>query len=136
MTITFNQVKEIYKKVAKANGFYIRPWLTLNSSLDVNASMTIFNIKIYQGSLDLYNEDELACVLGHELSHLQFKHLFGLVRNHEKEFDADKVGAKYAANAGYNVIIGRERFKKDAYAASDTHPSSEDRYSVLVKQGW
>ncbi len=128
----FKQAKEIYMKIAKANGFYIYPWLTLYDSAAMNASCKVFWIRLYQGALDGYNEHELALTLGHELAHLRFRHIFGITDAYEKEYEADRIGAEYMIKAGYDINKGMRKFKKwGKRPISETHPSPRDRYNTL-----
>lgn len=119
--------KQIYKKIAKANNFWIRPWLVITDNPKMNAICHLFWINLYQGCVDNYTEDEMAFVLAHELAHLRFSHFLNLQSPYVQEYEADQLGAQYMAKAGYDLKKGVQVFKKWKNIATDTHPSSKAR---------
>lgn len=121
--------------------------ISVDPSNILNAYNTGDSIVIYQGLIDkVTNDDELALVIGHEMSHSTLMHMgdSGLNPSNDPalqsilESQADKMGAIYMMKAGYDICKGREFFKimgidpKEAdFPKGDDHPSDGYRYKQL-----
>ena len=127
----FNQAKSIYKTLAKANGFYIRPWLHNSDDMEINAYNHHLWITLNRGACEAYNVDEMAFMLAHELGHFKFRHIFKLGNAYDREYEADRLAAQYMANAGFNTLSGIKILLKKNAPATGTHPASLDRYNAL-----
>lgn len=125
--------KEVYKRLCKANGFYIRPFLRISSDKSVNAHNLYWKIEICQGAIDAYSEDEMALLLGHELAHLNWRDVFNIGNDWEREYKADRVGAKYMQKAGYSLSRALSKFDKMKQVTSASHPHPHDRRKALEK---
>jgi beta-barrel assembly-enhancing protease len=123
---TFGDAQAVYNQLVKANHIYNAPYLSLSASGSINAHNGFFGIVINQGMLDfLKNNNELAVVLGHELAHFT-QHDHG--SNYAVEYRADRIGAIYAGNAGYNRCEGVKLLLRFPHVRSKDHPYNNDRY--------
>ena len=126
-------IKTIYKKITKSNGFWIRPFLCIKNHRGLNANANMFRIQIYQGAINTYNEDEMALLIGHELAHWANWDSFRFFKdNHQKEFDADELGAKYMVKAGYNLKNALSKFDKMGQRETKSHPHPQERKKRLM----
>lgn len=106
---------------------------------------------VYKGLLDKTNDDELACVIGHELAHNSAGHIeenfflmvkdivgkkasrnYGISYTNIHEQEADRVGLIYTALAGYNPLACATLWKKKDGGISDftymrSHPAPAER---------
>ena len=124
-----SQVRDVYIKLVKANGIHQVPKLIFSKSSEVNAETNGWQIKVNTGMLrNFRSPHEVALVLGHELAHGTLRHNGSTIRN---EYAADKLGARYARNTGYNICIGAKVLKRFGNKASKTHPAGTDRYKRL-----
>lgn len=127
--MSFSQASKVYDQIASSNGFRIYPRLILSPSKQVNASATALRITVNQGMLNFVrNSNEMAMVLGHELSHYSLGHARSTPSN---EYAADSLGARYAAKAGYNRCDGALVYLRFHSKGSATHPPSDLRYKRL-----
>lgn len=89
-------------------------------------------ITLYTGLIERHNKDEIALVIGHELSHYALHHDESTPIN---EMLADKLGAFLAMKAGYNMCNGRMIYlnwaKESGDHLDDDHPSHLYRYTQL-----
>ncbi len=141
------QVKVLYTKMWAASGEdskYVP--LIINSSKVVNAYSNIDKITLTQGMLDdLQTEDELAYIIGHEISHVVLGHLSvapsfesgsvdALAANEAQEAQADKYSAFLVIKIGKNICIARE-YRRRRLSNGDhllgEHPSNAYRYNQL-----
>jgi len=122
------QVFQIYKKLMP----YIRPWLSIKPDPQLNASSSLLFTTVNQGSVDSYNDDEMALCLGHELGHWLRLDSFR-PNTHAAEFAADAIGARLAHKAGFDVVKGCERFYKFSQRETSTHPHPMARRAALLK---
>lgn len=141
--ITDAEAQDIYGKIVRATGQGGGIPQTLNiSNLNIiNAYTTTEGITIYRGLLNMMTKDELALVLGHEVSHFVLGHVFLPPATQTKdnirieEMQADKYGAVLAIRAGYNVCDGRAFFKMLNATYGDNqdqdHPDFAFRYDQL-----
>lgn len=135
-------------------------------------------IYLYKKLVQEANNDELACVIGHEIAHVEARHgvkrlqavlgyqlllnlalggkaeanivkysnlIFDLILkgySREDELQADRVGVRYAYQAGYNpkamISFLKKLIKKGRYSPSrieffSTHPLVENRIEELQK---
>jgi beta-barrel assembly-enhancing protease len=90
----------------------------------------------------LQSEDELAMVLGHELSHIELRHtapnvlkqVLSLGYTKYQEFDADEAGVRLATAAGYNKKAAIKLFQRLS-AQSPTHMSGHKPRSPVGEAG-
>ena len=140
------RVLRLYHAIVVQTGLanMIPPVRVVDSDV-VNAYNNGNEIVVYTGIIKATkNDDELAMIIAHEISHTTLWHL-PLMQAYAKtwtaddqeilESMADKMGAFYAIKAGYNVCVGREIWKrlKDIdgdYLAAD-HPDMAYRYDQL-----
>lgn len=126
--ISFSSAQQVYQKLLAANHLEALP-LILVSDSEINAETDGLDIYVYSGLLrNIKNQDEIALVLGHEMAH---NTLHNSGSSPPRELAADKLGAQYAASAGYNVCKGAQLFKKFNSAPSRTHPGSKERIQKL-----
>lgn len=145
MRFTDAEVQNIYTKVCKTSGqCNIIPGLTIVDDPQVNAYTTLSGIVVYKGLINnAHSEDEIALVVGHEMSHFLLGHLLvaeqtpsvQIWATRVQEMQADKYGAFLMMRAGYNVCKGRQMFKtfKDLYGdvQDADHPSDAFRYDQV-----
>lgn len=126
-SMSFEHSKLIFFKLSNN-----KPYLDyhLEDSWEVNASQYNGGVYMYKGMLTFaHNDDEMALVIAHEIAHFQLGHWTSTPTN---EFAADKLGARIAAAAGYNVCRGAILIKRFKDPGSKTHPSSDERYKRLA----
>jgi len=100
---------------------------------EVNASCDSGVLTLYTGMIGFANNpDELAIVIGHELSHC-YHHDTG--STHARELRSDREGLYMAYNNGYNVCLGIDIMRRMYRGDSKTHPSSDVRYRLLSGYG-
>lgn len=136
-------VKQMYYKIAKMTGqINLLPAVIISDDADVNAAAFTDKIVINQGIIDFAkNDDELAMVIGHEISHVILGHVNVTddmyTRNNiqKMEADADKYGAFLMMQAGYDICTGRELWKRWDQQQGDVliqdHPDFAYRYDQL-----
>ena len=138
-------IQQIFQKIRIATGRANEvPPLTIVNQPVINAYATPTGIFIYQGMIDYcQNDDEIAMVLGHEVSHVMLGHLDKLAANSDQEQQvlesmADKMGALYMMRAGYNICTGRAIWNRltNQYGESmgGDHPDNAYRYEQLDVQ--
>lgn len=181
------RVRRIGRRIATAVGEALPganwEFVVFDAPATVNAfALPGGKVGIYTGLLDLVeSDDEIACVMGHEIAHVTARHgaervsqgllaaVGGLVldasmkgkKNHDlllvgyglasaggmlafsrsHESEADYIGIRYAAKAGYDPRAAVSFWKKMAQAASpgkmpvflSTHPSHERRITDLQR---
>lgn len=136
----FKEAKEIYNNLIISNKIWFKPFLKLDNSivgLNAHADLKTWSIYISSDCLKIYNEDEMAFTLSHELGHFyyykRFQHIF--FKSPDNEYQADLKGFEYASCAGYDMRIGIEKFKKwpswKKNISTNTHPGPQDRYNRL-----
>ncbi len=140
------EVYKVFNKLAVNSGTQaMEPLVILDSPL-VNAWTDGEKITITTSLLKIMkNEDELALVLGHEMSHvLNYDVIHMLLEDgwdvkidsRYKEAAADKMGALIMMRAGYDVCRGKEimRTFKDNFgddAGAEGHPDNAFRLDQL-----
>lgn len=128
--MTFSQAQGIYNQLTKANHFLTPPPLVWRHTGEVNADYDGAFIAVNTGMLKYCkNQDELAMVLGHELGHYTARNK--VLTSYQAEYGADKDGAVYAANAGFNRCKGALAIYRFHDPASSDHPASNDRYNKI-----
>jgi predicted Zn-dependent protease len=141
--ISNGRVYEIYRKIIASTGQAqdALPLMIIDLPI-VNAYNDGREVVIYRGLLNyIHNEDELAYILGHEVSHSMLRHVYfkdfqrSTLEIAESEANADKMGAFYMMKAGFNICVAREiwmRMKNDGgnYQGAD-HPDYSYRYDEI-----
>ena len=148
-------INEVGFRLLNANGINTRARFILSTSKEINAYCT-FNIRsivIYRGLYTrLGSDDELAAVLGHEISHSVdsykgiFRGAFSIVNNvvspKKYEYKADKRAVDYMVNAGYNpvamIIVMNKNFPQYRFDWNSSHPLTTRRamevYEYIYKK--
>ncbi len=131
----------IYETLRKDSGQGdVLPPLTVDNSGEVNAFTTPEGITVFRGLLEKVDKDELALVLGHEISHFLLGHVFlPYYANKDQvrveEMQADKYGAFLMMRSGYDICKGRDLFKLFITLFGDNqdqdHPDFAFRYAQL-----
>jgi len=140
--ITQAKVQAIYDKIYVASGEplkYKLPIKFVATDDRLNAYASIKGIFVLKGiDVAAKNDDELAFVIAHELSHITLRHVLANPIDKEDsqrhEALADKLGAFYATKAGYNLCQGREFFthmEELGNKGGGSHPLSKWRYEQL-----
>lgn len=116
------------------------PPIYIVKSGEINAYATNDGIVIYTAMLEaVKNDDELALVIGHEMSHVTLGHLNMTIKTDDDqsvlESMADKMGAFYMMASGYDICKGREFWKRMRMDEGDymnrDHPDMSYRYDQL-----
>jgi predicted Zn-dependent protease len=141
------KIQAIYAQIIAATGQVQNalPLVIIDENVD-NAYNDGKEVVIYQGLIDHTNSwDEIAMVLGHEVSHGMLGHLDILAAGLDDdqvavlEANADKMGALYMMKAGYDICKGRQLFKhwkeQNGNALGQNHPDFSYRYDEL-KMPW
>lgn len=117
--VSFAGVQEVFNKLIKANHLRNRP-IVVRSNVTSWCSLACSDgnrIVVSNELLALVkNDDELAGVIGHELAHDIYK----------GELEADLLGLKYAAKAGYDYCKAAQMLKP--LKKDKQHPNGSDRY--------
>lgn len=142
MKLAAHEFLTMYMNLIKASGQEDEcPHIQIVNDATVNAYTTKDGIFVYQGIIDVLNNiDELALVVGHELSHYLLGHVtrkalstVGLTRR--QEMQADKYGAILMMLAGYDLCKGRNMLivLLDLYGdvMDADHPDNAYRYAQL-----
>ena len=140
--ITQAKVETIYNKIYEASGEplkYKLPIKYVATDNRLNAFASIKGIFVLKGiDAAVKNDDELAFVISHELSHITLRHVLANPIDKEDsrrhEALADKLGAFYVTKAGYNMCNGREFFthlEELGSKGGGSHPLSKWRYEQL-----
>lgn len=145
--VTREQVAEIYNKLSIKSGSQKNPILIISYDNGINAYFDGTKLVIFTGLMKaVRNEDEMAAVIAHELSHALQHHVYegkfpeiGL-DNREVEANADRMAGFLMLRAGYDICKGRKVFElfrdklgEDPTAAS--HPIPSYRLNLL-KMPW
>ncbi len=119
-----NKIKRCYKiynrLVKAANQSAPKLLIEQNNGINSYASLHGRIIVLYTGFIDYAkNDDELALLIGHELSHYILEHKFfpivsveDSIQNKKEELNADKLGAFLMLQAGYDVCKARYYWKR------------------------
>lgn len=129
--VSFTDTQQIFNNLQNVSHTYYK--LNIAKDSEINAEFYGNTITVNSGLLRwIGNRDELAEVLGHEITHG--------INNDDgstplREYRADYGGFILASQAGYNSCRGINLFKRfaklDGNKAGDTHPRSLDRYNTL-----
>ena len=135
----YEHIQAIYHKLAVVTGRVneVPPLLIIDQPI-LNAFAMTNQVVLYQGLIDFSkDDDEIALVLGHEISHVLLGHLGKLQATSVDEQAvlesmADKMGAMYMMRAGYNICTAREMWKRLAEQYGDflggDHPNDAYRF--------
>ncbi len=143
---TTGEVYSVFYKLTVNSGSNRNHPLVIADSPVVNAWTDGKNITITTGLLQMmHNEDELALVLGHEISHdlahdvehSAIPENILIMDGKENEANADKMGAFIMMRAGFDVCKGKEIFKvfKNHFGDDSVdvgHPSNAYRLDQLT----
>lgn len=134
-----NRLDSVYKRLVVNAGEY-----TLPSSVEVldtenaNAYTNGIDIKITKGLLKMIrNDDQLAMVLAHEMSHMILEdYKIESMSQARKEAHADKLGAFILMRSGFSICKGKNVFKLFLERFGDTadtgsHPDFAYRLNQL-----
>lgn len=148
-------INEVGFRLLNANGISTRARFILSTSKEINAYCTLNSrsIVIYRGLYTrLESDDELAAVIGHEISHSVdsyngiFRGAFSVVNNvvapKKYEYKADKRAVDYMVNAGYNpvamIIMMNKNFPQYRFDWNSSHPLTTRRtmevYEYIYKK--
>jgi Zn-dependent protease with chaperone function len=133
--VSMTEARAIYATIIAANHITNAPPLRYSHSKELNAYWDGTRIVVFQGVLSVSDRDNIALVLGHELSHDLLKH--GAVPSakagRNQEYAADKWGAYLMNQAGYNVCAGVQLFKRfpPSVGPMDDHPDRLLRIRAL-----
>lgn len=134
--VSFEEAQQIYARIIKVNHIKDAPTLLLLNVDFINAYSLPTSTTITNGLLKAGTKDEIALVLGHELSHFKFKHWYNPWMDSEAhkvaEADADVEGADMMKEAGYNLCKGIHFFKVIPKSGGTSHPDSDWRYNRLM----
>lgn len=133
------RVTTIYEKIAPFT-MESFPILVYQKSEVMNAWFSGEKITITSAIAEKLNDDELAFVIAHELSHFALGHLRDEVEGQEeaiisKEAHADELAVYYTLRAGYDVCKAKGTFEKfrELYGESllNDHPSNALRLYMI-----
>ena len=136
------QIMAIYQKVCAASGQCdIVPGIRVVDSPIINAYCTQNGITLFTGLLNkMQNEDEIALIIGHEMSHYLLGHVFRTGPDTVSgirimEMQADKYGAILMMRAGYDICKGRVFMRDMLHMYGDNqdedHPDFAFRFNQL-----
>ncbi len=135
--VSVAQTAIVYKKLVNMYQLNKKPNLYIENDNDIQAECDGTNVYITRGMLKfLKNKDELAVILGHELTHYkyQYSHVFG---SWNEEYRADHGGLYLAGklNHKYNkkrsLALFRSFMRTIGDYDSNSHPSWSKRYNKL-----
>lgn len=124
LTATKRQAGEVYDQLKMANGLFGAPPVRVLNEPGLNAYSNSFETAITKELLAISTVDELALVLGHELSHWS---------GTDSETRADKGGFFLAHKAGYNACNGISILLKINSGGDSVHPPSKVRWTLLKR---
>ncbi len=139
-----NHVSEVGFNILNSNGIEKRMIFFLDGSKNVNAATYTSSrtIVVYRGLYNmLQDDDELAAVIGHEISHGVdsydgiFNGMFTYIRSSfapkKYEYKADKRAVDYMVNAGYNpvalIVVMNKAFSQYSHDIWSSHPLTSRR---------
>lgn len=133
------RVETIFENILKTTGQNFYAKLDLINDDTVNAWTDGTTITVTTGLLShLHNNDEIAMIIGHEMSHITLKHNTvddSIISQVIKESQADKLGQWYMMRAGYNPCRGVQVFRMLNNLFGDApdgdHPANAYRISQL-----
>ena len=149
------RISNIGFRILNNNSIEKRMVFYYDTSKTVNATTSNFDrhITLYRGLYTmLSNDDEVAAVLSHEISHGvdSYKGVFrGALSGwsyafapRKYEYKADKLAVDYMANAGYNpvalIVVMNKSFPQRRYEWCDSHPITTRRtmevYEYIYKK--
>lgn len=150
-----NQINKVGFNILNSNAIDKRSIFVFDTSSRINAGSSNRDrqIVVYRGLYNLLeNEDELAAVLGHEISH-SVDSYDGILRGYfsglsyvwapkKYEYKADKRAVDYMVAAGYNpvamIIVMNKTFPQARYDWCSTHPLTSRRmmqvYEYIYKK--
>lgn len=129
---------QVFNQIASRTHFPTYVSLQVINSNTMNAWASCHTVTITTSMLKFVkNRDELAMVIGHELSHVALQHCKS-EPSRQQETNADALGALLMQKAGYNRCNGVEFFKRlqQRYGRGDrdgVHPKTSVRYTKLSK---
>ena len=135
------QVMQIGFRILNANQIDKRMTFFYVNNKDVNAATYLQSkqICLYKGIIPFFdNEDELAAILSHEISHGMDAHkglwrrITMMASSKSYEFKSDKRAVDLMVNAGYNpvamiVILNKISAEPNWFERSSTHPGGSER---------
>lgn len=136
--VSQQQVVQTYKSLIKVLKLKRYPNLILLKTNAIIAGTNGRDLRISTGMLSiLQNEDELAGVLAHELSHV-IRGDISKSPSKTRELRADELGFQITHNMGYNVCKGirvMKRMQRDFGDKDDQfHPNWSVRYNNISKR--
>jgi predicted Zn-dependent protease len=135
--VSTQQAVIVYKKLLKVMGIKKEPRLIVTKTKEVNAMSDGYAVYVTTAMLSiLQNKDEVAAVLGHELSHHKVKDYF-YQPSKFRELRADYNGVVYSSKAGYNKCRGLQFMKHMIKIFGEegddgAHPTWSYRYKRLA----
>ena len=150
-----NKISNIGFHILNTNNIEKRMVFYYDTSKTINAATSNYDRRIimYRGLYNmLNNEDEIAAILSHEISHSVDSYK-GILRGsfsgwsyafapRKYEYKADKLAVDYMVNAGYNpiafIIVMNKAFPQNRYEICSTHPLTTRRtmevYEYIYKK--
>lgn len=129
------QMNNIYDKIVQINHLQKLP-LAIVLYIETPTGKSYLNaqnrgdiIFVTRQLLKSTNKNEIALILGHELAHGTLHHVMSTIPN---EYAADKLGFKYAINAGFDGCKGAKYFLQ--FGGSSDHPAGIRRYNKLCSK--
>jgi hypothetical protein len=130
--VSFQQIKNVFSYLENSSGYHVP--LCYDESQKVNASSDANEICITQGMLnELKTNDQIAMVLGHELTHYIKQH-FRQQGSAKQELEADAGGYYYCKKLGYKkclTFLMQMRRKYGEEGKDGIHPSWTRRLEKL-----
>ena len=150
-----NKISNIGFHILNTNNIEKRMVFYYDTSKTINAATSNYDRRIimYRGLYNmLNNDDEIAAILSHEISHGVDSYK-GILRGsfsgwsyafapRKYEYKADKLAVDYMVNAGYNpiafIIVMNKAFPQNRYEICSTHPLTTRRtmevYEYIYKK--
>lgn len=133
-SVTFQQAQSVWAKLCNTSGHHVS--LCYDDDLNSNAYSNLSGVCINQGLLnDIQNIDQLAMVLGHEMSHTVLKHYL-TKQSKVNELAADKLGFYYCKKLGYTKCKSFFTLMRTMYGEEGkdgVHPTWTYRLKRLTK---
>jgi predicted Zn-dependent protease len=128
-------IKDIANKLISVSGTKSKIYIKMTDNYQINAWACPNNVIVLTENLLLFaenNKDQLAGIIGHEISHITLGHNTKEVNTRQDELDADREGVHLANMAGYKGCEYTTYMYNLMSLFGDTHDGSHPPISERI----